>query len=270
PERQPLAIGILSSGMGAGVVLAGQIAAYVRTNIGDEGWRTVYAIQAVVGLVVVALAGLLLSHRQDGLSSRSGFGGFDVLRRMPGWRPITIGYTAFGLMYLLVIAFLTTKLEDDSGWTGVRASQAFTASGVAMMFGGPLFIFIAQRIGSRRAMMIAFAGWAGATLVMIPALPGPTFAAAVAAGLLFTAMPTLFTFYVVTNTTASDYGPSFAAATFAFGVAQMISPQIGGLVADLAGSFTPVFLLSVGLSVVGLLAAWRTPRSSPSTAKSDR
>ena len=41
---------------------------------------------------------------------------------------------------------------------------------------------------------------------MIPALPVPTFAAAIANGMLFSAMPTLFTLYVVTNTTAGDYG----------------------------------------------------------------
>ena len=46
----------------------------------------------------------------------------------------------------------------------------------------------------------------------------------------------------------------------------MISPQLGGLTADLAGSFTPVFLLSVGLAVVGLIAAWRIPKPTPSTA----
>jgi predicted MFS family arabinose efflux permease len=171
-----------------------------------------------------------------------------------------VAYTAFGLMYLLVVAFLTTKLEDDSQWTGARASLLFTVLGVAMMFGGPLFILVAQRIGARRALILAFSGWAAATLVMIPALPVPTFAAAIVNGLLFSAMPTLFTYYVVTNTTPSDYGPSFAAATFAFGVAQMASPQLGGLIADLAGSFTPVFLLSVGLAMVGLLAALRIPK----------
>lgn len=262
PERRPLALGILASGMGAGVVLSGQIAGYVRSDLGDTGWRTVYGILATIGTVVICAAFLLLSHQQAELSTRSGFGGFNILRRMPGWLPVTVAYTAFGLMYLLVIAFLATKLEDDNQWTGARASLAFTVMGVAMVFGGPIFIALAQRIGPRRALILAFSGWIVATLVLIPAVPAPTFAAAGASGLLFSAMPTLFTLYVVTNTTASDYGPSFAAATFAFGVAQMVSPQLGGFLADLAGSFTPVFLLSVGLAVVGLLAVLRIPSPS--------
>ena len=67
-----------------------------------------------------------------------------------------------------------------------------------------------QRIGLCWALIVAFAGWAVATSVMIPALPVPTFAAAIANGLLFSGMPTLFTFYVVSNTTAVHHGPSFA------------------------------------------------------------
>jgi predicted MFS family arabinose efflux permease len=264
PERRPLAVGILSSGMGAGVVLSGQIAGFVRSSVGDSGWRSVYAVLATIAAVVVCAAFLLLSHRQDELSTRSGFGGFDVLRRMSGWLPVTVAYVSFGLMYLLVIAFLATKLEDDNQWTSGRASLAFTVMGVAMVFGGPAFILLAQRSGPRRALVVAFSGWIAATLVLIPAVPVPTFAAAVASGMLFSAMPTLFTLYVVTNTTAADYGPSFAAATFAFGVAQMVSPQLGGLLADVAGSFTPVFLTSAGLAAVGLLAVLRLPKHSPS------
>jgi MFS family permease len=68
------------------------------------------------------------------------------------------------------------------------------------------------------------------------------------------------TLYVVENTAARDYGPSFAAATLAFGLAQTISPPIGGLIADLSGSFTLVFLLSCVMGVIGLIVALRMPK----------
>ena len=259
PERRSFAIGILASGMGAGVVFSGQLAGFVRSTMGDASWRTVYLVQSLIGVVVVITAWLLLAHRQDRPSTKGGLGGFSVLRRMPGWLPYTIGFTAFGLMYLLVVAFLTTRLEDDSGWTSSRASLAFTLLGVAMVFGGPVFVAVSRRIGSRLALAVAFAGWIVAATTLLTGWSAPTLAAAVATGLLFSGMPTLFTVYVVDNTTIEDYGPSFAAATFAFGVAQMISPQLGGFLADVAGSFTPVFLLSAGLAVVGLAAALGLP-----------
>ncbi|MFT4853539.1 MAG: MFS family permease, partial [Bacteroidia bacterium] len=70
----------------------------------------------------------------------------------------------------------------------------------------------------------------------------------------------LMTLYVVENTAANDYAPSFAAATLAFGLAQTISPPIGGLIADLSGSFTWVFLLSCLMGVIGLIVALRMPK----------
>ena len=43
--------------------------------------------------------------------------------------------------------------------------------------------------------------------------------------------------------------PAYSAATLAFGVAQMASPQVGGVIADWQGSFTAVFLLSAVVAV---------------------
>ena len=266
PERRAMAIGILSSGMGAGVVFSSQLAGFVRSTMGDSSWRTVYVVQAIIGLVIVTATWILVAHRQDNPSTRSSLGGFNVLRRMAGWLPYTVAFTAFGLMYLLVVAFLTTRLEDDSGWSSSRASLAFTFLGVAMMFGGPLFVAIAQRIGARLTLSFAFGVWAIVSTIILGGQPASALTASVVVGLLFTAMPTLFTLYVVNNTTAEDYGPSFAAATFAFGVAQMISPQLGGFLADATGSFTLVFLLSAGLAIVGLAAALRLPRTTDSAA----
>lgn len=259
PERRGLAVGMLASGMGAGVVFSSQLAGFVRSTMGDDSWRTVYLVQTIIGLLVVVSASLLLPNPHDRPSSRSGLGGFNVLRRMRGWLPFTTAYTAFGFMYLLVLAFLTTKLEDDNGWTSSRASLAFTLLGVAMIFGGPLTITIAARRGPRLTLAAAFGAWIVSTTILLPGWTLPTFAASIATGILFTSMPTLLTVYVISNTTAEDYGPAFAAGTFAFGVAQMVSPQLGGFVADAAGSFTPVFLLSAGLAAIGLASSLRLP-----------
>ena len=69
----------------------------------------------------------------------------------------------------------------------------------------------------------------------------------------------LITLYVVENTTAEDYGPSFSAATLAFGITQIISPPFGGLLADFSGSFTIVFLVAALMGLLGLMASLRLP-----------
>ena len=261
PEKRSIAIGLMGSGMGAGVVFASQLSSYVRSSGGDESWRTVYVVLAVIAFVVLAAAFLFIGHHQEQPAGvKGGFGGFGALKRMRAWLPLTAAYTSFGFMYLLVLAYLVTRLEDDSGWTSSRASLAFTLVGIAMMFGGPLFITLASRIGSRLGLATAFTGWIIVVLLILPGWLIVTLPASIAVGLCFAGVPSLITLYVVENTTIEDYGPSFAAATLAFGVAQMISPQIGGILADVTGSFTIVFLLSAALAATGLAAALRLPR----------
>jgi len=52
----------------------------------------------------------------------------------------------------------------------------------------------------------------------------------------------------------------FSAATLAFGVAQMVAPQVGGALADWLDSFTAVFLLSIAIGAVGAALSSRLPR----------
>jgi predicted MFS family arabinose efflux permease len=260
PDKRGLAIGLLGSGMGLGVVFAGQLSGFVRSSMGDAAWRNVYLVQGIIAVVVLVVTLVLIGHQQDRPSSKAGFGGFGALRRMRGWLPLTMAFTSFGLMYLLVVAFLTTRLEDDNGWTGSRAALAFTLLGVAMILGGPAFIAIAGRIGTRLALTLAFGGWAVVTLAILPGWAVPSLIFAAMLGFLFAAIPTVTTLYVVQNTTTDDYGPSFAAATLAFGVAQMMSPQLGGFIADLTGSFALVFVLSSALAITGMIAALQLPR----------
>ncbi|MEL7156924.1 MAG: MFS transporter, partial [Actinomycetota bacterium] len=260
PERRGLAVALLGSGIGAGVVFAGQLGGYVRSNLGDDSWRTAYVVMAVGAAAVALVTILFIGHDQDRpTGAGGGLGGLDVLRCMRGWRPFTAAYTAFGLMYLLVLAFLATRLEDDNGWSGADASLAFICIGVATVFGAPLFVKLAGVVGAGRALATAFGLWIVLSLVVLPGWWLPTLAAAAGLGMIFSGVPSMITLYVVANTSLEDYGPTFATATLAFGVSQMISPQLGGIVADAAGSFLPVFLLSSALAAVGLVAALRLP-----------
>ncbi len=265
PERKGLAVALMGSGIGLGIVFSGQLSSLVRSRLGDDSWRTVYVVEASIAVVVLVATLAFIGHSQHRpRSQRVGIGGFGVLRRMPGWLPLTLAYTSFGFMYLLVIAFLTTRLEDDSGWSGTRASLAFTLLGLAVVFGGPVFIGAARRTGARPALAVAFLLWSVLAVAVLPGWVGLGMVSSIGLGLVFGGIPGMITLYVVENTSLDDFGPSFAAATLAFGVAQMLSPQIGGLVADLAGSFTGVFVLSSAFALTGTAAALRLPgRAAP-------
>ena len=258
-SQRSTAVGLLGSGIGLGIVFTGVLSGYVLANYGDAGWHNAYWIDA--SIACVALVGLfaIVRHSQGQTSDKGGIGGFSTLRKMRGWLPLTLAYSAFGFMYLLIIGFLTTRLEDDSGWSAVSAAYAFTLLGIAMVFGGPASIWLQKRLGSRHTIMAVFASWSVLTLVVLGGWFVPTLVAIVGLGMLFTALPALVTLYVVDNTSGRDYGPAYSAITLAFGVAQTLSPQVGGLLADWTGSFTWVFVLSSAVSLLGVAAAYRLP-----------
>jgi predicted MFS family arabinose efflux permease len=258
-DRRHLAVGWLGSGVGLGVMFASILSGVLRSSSGDESWSSVYQIQFFVGLVLLLLVLISIRHQQAAPSGGAGLGGFSALQRMPGWLPLILAYATFGFINLLVIGFFTSRLEDDSGWSTSDAAFAFSIMGLAMIFGGPIFAAVANRFGLRRVLATSFGLWPIFLGIVMTGYELPVLIACAGLGLLFSAFPILITLYVVQNTTPEDYGPSFSAATLAFGVTQIISPPVGGLIADLTGSFTLVFILAGFMGLLGVMATLRLP-----------
>ena len=124
--------------MALSIVFTSQLAGWVRRIWGDEGWRNVYVVQSVLGHLIAAGTIAVVRQAQEQLSDKGSIGGFDALRRVPGWKPVTAMYTTFGFMYLLVLAFMSSRLEDDNGWSASTASLSFTLIGLGMVVGGPI------------------------------------------------------------------------------------------------------------------------------------
>ncbi|MBS32368.1 MAG: hypothetical protein CL445_08085 [Acidimicrobiaceae bacterium] len=261
PERAGIAVGLAGSGIGVGIVFAGQLASWLgRTREAAEVWQLVYKIE--FSIAVFVLAGTLLVFKSEGQrpAASGGFGGFGALRTVRAWIPTTVAYTAYGFAYILVIAFLVARLRDDSGFSASEAALMFSLVGIAAAFGGVALGALSDRIGRRITLMGAFIMFAVCGLLILTGQQPVVAIASIGAGLGFSGAPSLITGHIVAHTDSSTYGPAFAAATLSFGIAQMISPQIGGLIADATGSFTTVFALSATLAMVGALAASRLPR----------
>ncbi len=180
---------------------------------------------------------------------------------MPSWKALTGAYAAFGFMYLLVLAFLVARLEDDAGFTAGQASAMFTATGVAAIFGGILLGPLSDRIGRRATLIGAFTGFGASTMAILVGRQPWVVIGSVGVGLMFSGLPTAIAAYVVDTTDATTYGPAYSTATLAFGLAQAAAPQVGGLLADVSGSFTPVFLLSAACAVLGAVLSAQLPRN---------
>lgn len=259
PDRAGTALGFVGSGIGIGIVFAGQIGA-------SNGWQTVYRIEFAIAVVVLIGTVLFLRSQGDRPSSTGGFGGFAAMKTVAAWIPTLFTYAAFGFAYILVLGFLVARLEDDSGFTSSEASTMFSLLGAATVVGGLTLGGLSDRIGRRVTVTAAFVLFGGCALLLLTGQQPWVAIASIGAGVMFSGMPALIIAHVVDHTTVDTYGPAFSAATLAFGVAQMVSPQIGGFMADQLGSFTWVFVLSAAVSFVGAVFASRLPAPPRRTA----
>lgn len=260
PERRGLAVGLVGSGIGLGIVFSGQIASFLgRTRDVTEVWQLVYQIEFFIAIVVLIGTFTGLRSRGERPALAGGFGGFRALRTVTGWAPTAIAYSAFGFSYILVLAFLVARLRDDAGFSSTHAAAMFSLVGVAGIFGGIALGALSDRIGRRLTLTGSFTMFSACALIVLTGQQPWVAIAAIGAGLAFSGGPALITAQIVAHTDARTYGPAFSAATLAFGLAQMISPQLGGFIADTAGSFTWVFVLSAAISLIGAGAASRLP-----------
>lgn len=260
PRRAGMAVGLVGSGIGLGLVFAGQMTAYLdRRGAADDLWQQVYRIEFAIAVVVLVGAFALLRSHGDRPSGSGGFGGIGALRTVTAWLPATLAYAAFGFAYILVLGFLVARLEDDSGFATAEATTMFSIVGAATVFGGLILGPLSDRVGRRLTVTTAFVCFGGCTLLVLTGRQPWVVIASVGIGLMFSGMPALIIAHIVDHTDVDTYGPAFSAATLAFGATQMISPQIGGAVADAAGSFAPVFVLSAFVSFAGAACASRLP-----------
>ncbi|MGI9645337.1 MAG: MFS transporter [Ilumatobacteraceae bacterium] len=260
-ERRGIAVGSIGAGIGLGILFTGQLSRVLRDRSGDEAWRDVYLVETILGAVVVVAVLLLLRHDQDSVAGdgAGGFGGFNVLRQMPGWGALTAAYAAYGFSYLLVLSFLTSRLEDDAGYSEGLAATMFGLVGVGTVLGGVTLGWLADRFGERTTMTVGFTLFSAAVVGIATGAIVLVAAGAVMLGLMFAGLAAVVASYVVRHTTPERFGPSYAAATLAFGVSQMLAPQVGGLLADATGSFTLVFALSATFALGGAVASSRLP-----------
>lgn len=261
PERRRgLAVGMIGAGIGTGIVFAGQLSSVLRERSGVEAWNDVYRVEAAIGIAIaVAILAFLRPDRAEPAPVRT-TSGLAVLRTMPGWAALTLAYAAFGFSYLLAITYLTARLEDDAGYTEGRAAGVFALVGLATIVGGVLLGAIADRFGPRRSLVGGFTVFASGAAAILTGQGAAVAAGGIAIGMMFGGLPSVIATYIVQASDQVTYGPRYAVATLAFGIAQVSSPQIGGLLADLTGSFTIVFALSCGVAVLGAVASSMLPR----------
>lgn len=255
PERRALAIGTVGTGIGLGFISSG----WVARTVGDE-WTAVYGFATAVAVVTTVLVwSFVRVPREAGGSQPS----LRALGTVPRWGYLLATYGGFGLSMSLFVNFFVARLEEDSGYPTSTTGLIFATFGVASIFGGPIYATLSDRVGRRRAMQLGFITMAGASLLLLAGTgPWPWLAAAVF-GLAFAGVPATTATYLRDHLTAREFGSGFGVITLAFGLGQLLAPQIGGWLGDALSSFTLVFIVAAGVAATASLGSGRLPGTLP-------
>lgn len=254
PERKALAIGTIGTGIGLGFVSSGWVAGIV-----DE-WTSVYGFATVVAIATTILVWVFVRVPTEAAGSPPSL---RALGTVPRWGYVLATYGGFGLSMSLFVNFFVARLEEDSGYATSVTGLVFATFGVASIFGGLIYAALSDRIGRRRALQLGFATMAGASLLLLVGTgPWPWVAAAVF-GLAFAGVPATTATYLRDYLTAREFGSAFGVITLAFGVGQLLAPQIGGWLGDALSSFTLVFVLAAGVAAVASLGSGRLSGRRP-------
>ncbi len=267
PARIGLAIGVVTGGVGVGMVIGGQLARWSSHWWGPSGWRWVWVIQAGIAAGVAVLAWIGVRHVRTGGVGRPRL---SALRAVPGWRAHSLAYLLFGFGYIVFITYIAAAVQDDGGFASGHAANDYAILGVGAMVGGVALGRLSDHIGRRGALVVGYAGAAACPLQLLT-YAEPWVAVAVGAfGVLFAGIVTVVAAYLADRSPPREFPAAFAAVTVAFGLAQALGPQVGGWLADVTDRFTLTMLAAaVTLGAAAAIALTLPSQPSPRQAEAN-
>lgn len=276
PRRRGMALGILSASWTSGYALMGLM---IPPLVALRDWRTCWWVLSVLALSLAPMNFFLLRSKPEDLGLRpwgergesppadpsSGprrlsYG--EILRLANLW-PLSFSYFLMAFTCYLLTTFVVTYAQMELGFS--YASSARLASTIALsgMAGGILLPILSDRLGRQRLILLNNLLIAGSILpIALAGSQGVFLLVAVGIfGFFFSACWPLYA------AAAGDFFPAGATGAvlgiwglfYGFGV--ILGPAVGGLIADLTGSFRFSFYLAAATGLLGAaFYAWgKTP-----------
>ena len=243
---EPLA-GILYAGVGIGIALSGATSAALSASPWQHAWIFLAALSAVLAVPAFFLSPAGGTKPVQPLATTSGS---LTLRRLG------VVYFLEGLGYIVSGTFAVAAVQQMPGLSA-WAPWVWVAAGVAAAPSAIFWSRIARRVGSRKALVFAYAAQAAG--MAVPALSHSA-AAAVVGALLFGG--TFVGIVTVLLDLARRLDPTSASRTIGsltavYGIGQAAGPLLAGWLTRAAGSPAPAVLSASAAVALGamLLAA---------------
>lgn len=243
------------AGVGAGIALSAVVVAMLERR--GANWRILWIVAGVIALALIPLPALVLRWRTAPLpeASRAAAAGSAIL-------PLSVCHFLFGFGYAVTATFLVAMARAAPATRSVEP-LLWAVVGVTAAPSLLLWLWVAGRIGARRAYAVACVleaggvllagGWPDAVGLLAGAgLLGGTFMGITALG------------FTVTRTSGTPgQERRFAILTIGFSLGQALGPVMGGALAQASGSYwSASALASLALLIAAALIILTAPRAA--------
>lgn len=274
-----MALGITLTGGGLSFVLAGVFIPYLVGFYGEEGWRASWYYLASMVLLIAVLGAAIFRDEPSEIGMRPvGDSNRNINSSKPAridegdqvqWRELYLlrplrklgfAYFMFGFSYVIFTTYYAKYLIEEANFTQVFAGQIWLIIGIVSLTSGFTWGYLSDRIGRKNVLFITYS-IQGFALMAIAVTKAPFLI--ITASIIYAL--TLWSIPSVMSAACADYVGSVLApaaigmVTVFFGVGQVMSPWMSGIIKDLTHSFTVPFMISAGASIIGaVLTAFLT------------
>ncbi|MFC4257829.1 MFS transporter [Marinobacter lacisalsi] len=263
PEKRGLVIGLMTSGVGLGMLLVGALVPWMTRLFGDDGWRVSWGIFCAVALVVAVLITVFAKD-----PPRLATGSAEKPPSDDKWliyrngRVVTVAtvYGIIGVTYIVQAIFMVSFMVEE-GHSEATAGAFMALMGLLSIAAGPLWGWLSDHWGRGNSLSSAMAL---VTLAMgLPLLDQSLlvfFLHFLIMGLSVNGMFALIQ-ASATDQVAPRYIPiAFSFVTVFFATGQLIGPAVAGWLIEMGGGFRVAFGFTFVVLVVGVYLTLRIRR----------
>ncbi|MCE2526879.1 MAG: MFS transporter [Actinomycetia bacterium] len=255
-ERRSSMLGVITAGASLGMFLTVPLAQVGREVI---GWRWSFAIIAVSGLLIAALAFMFPGARSKVTQSEDTIDEPFVetlrkARRDRSYLLLTTGFFVCGF-HVSFIAIHLPAFLTDSGLSGRVASLALAMIGLFNIIGSPFF----GRLGDtyrKRTLLSLLYGLRGVlmiALLLVPLTPLTAILFGATMGLVWLGTVPLTSATVAHLLGARYLTTMFGVVFFSHQVGGFLGVWLGGRIFDATGSYVPIWLIAIGLAAAAVV-----------------
>jgi sugar phosphate permease len=277
PRRRGISTGIAVAGSSLGLILTGPLVPWLLNAFGESGWRNAWVVLGCIIILFSIINWIFLKDRPQkiGLLPVGSEGNknkdnpsIDKAASEPqkaSWKEVygswavwhlALIYVTFGFSYIIYLTFFAKYIGVELGYGKEKAGMYWQIIGWLSISCGIIWGWFSDITGRKYGLAVVsllqgssyliFAVWRTPTGLLVSAL---------LFGITAWSIPA-----IMAAACGDQLGSKMAPAalgfiTLFFGIGQALGPWMAGRIADVKGSFSPAFLLAMGVAWCGAIAS---------------